>query len=90
MEDYSDARFIHHFKWMPESEVKEKWPLKWKQMTEYYNFLEDSDSEYARMYQDHDTGKYKDYDNYLICKTIVKDKGKYYSVIWHDEIQLEK
>ena len=90
MEDYSDARFIHHFKWMPESQVKKLWPRKWEQLTEYYNFLEDGQADYAREYGMHDVGKFKDYNNYLIVKTIVHHKGKVYSVIWNDEIMLEK
>jgi hypothetical protein len=90
-EDYQDARFIHHFKWMPESEVKKRWPQKWKELTEYYNFLEDHQADYARQYRDgYDIGKYKQYDNYLIVKTVLEYKGKIYSVIWSDEVILEK
>ena len=89
-EDYSDARFIHHPKWMPEETVKKLWPKKWKELTEYYNFLDDNDTEFARVFMDHDVGEYKDYNNYLICKTILIDKGKVWSVIWNDCIMLEK
>ena len=90
LEDYSDARFIHHWKWMPEETVKKLWPKKWQELTEYYNFLEDSEADYDREYHEHDIGKFKEYNNYLIVKTIVYDKGKVWSVIWNDEIQLEK
>jgi len=89
-EDYSDARFIHHFKWMPEETVKRLFPNKWQQLVEYYNYLEDDQSEYDREYLDRDIGKFKEYNNYLITKTIVHHKGKVYSVIWNDEIILEK
>jgi len=89
-EDYSDARFIHHFKWMPEEIVKKLWPRKWEKLVEYYNYLEDSSAEYYKSYNNRDVGKYKDYDNYLITKTIMVDKGKVWSVIWNDEIMLEK
>ena len=89
-EDYSDARFIHHPKWMPEETVKKLWPKKWQELTEYYNYLDDPDAEFARVYQGHDVGEYKDYNNYLICKTIIKEKGKIYSVIWNDCVMLEK
>ena len=91
-EDYQDARFIHHYKWVPEESVKQMFPRKWKDMVEYYNFLEsDPNAEWDRQYKEgHDVGKYKDYNNYLIVKTVVRHKGKIWSVIWHDEIILEK
>jgi len=89
-EDYSDARFIHHFKWMPEETVKKLWPRKWDKLVEYYNYLEDDSAEYYKSFKNRDVGKYKDYDNYLITKTIMVDKGKVWSVIWNDEVMLEK
>ncbi len=90
LEDYSDARFIHHFKWMPEETVKAMWPRKWQELVEYYNYLEDFQSEYGRAYNGNDVGKYKEYNNYLITKTIVYDNGKVWSVIWNDQVVLEK
>ena len=90
LEDYSDARFIHHFKWMPEETVKKLWPKKWKELTEYHNFLEDTQADYNLHHGGNDVGKFKEYNNYLIVRTIVYHKGKVYSVIWNDEVMLEK
>ena len=89
-EDYSDARFIHHFKWLPEETVKKLWPHKVAALNEYYNYLEDPESEYYRSQNNRDVGKYKDYNNYLITKTVLYDNNKVWSIIWHDEVQLEK
>ena len=91
-EDYNDARFIHHFKWVPEETLKKMYPKKWKDLVEYHNFLEaDPQAEWERQHPSgHDVGKYKEYNNYLLVKTVVKDKGKTWSVVWSDEIMLEK
>jgi hypothetical protein len=91
LEDYSDARFIHHFKWMPESAVKKLWPRKAKELIEYYDFLEsDPESDWWRQNNNIEDGEFKQYDNFLVVKSIVEHNGKVYSVIWSDYTILEK
>ena len=93
LDDYSDARYIHNFKWMPEEAILKLFgKKKLQQLTEYDNFLEgDEAAEYERQYKaGHDTGRYKDYNNYLVVRTIIEHKGKIWSVIWSDETVLEK
>ncbi|MCI4436944.1 MAG: hypothetical protein JHC33_09080 [Ignisphaera sp.] len=93
LDDYSDARYIHEFSWMPEEKVVELFGKdKMKKLTEYYNYLDgDTQAMYERQFTaGRDLGRYKQYNNYLIVKTIIQYKGKVYSVIWHDEVMLEK
>lgn len=93
LDDYSDANFIHHFKWLRESTLVDMFGQeKIDELTEYYNFLDGTeDAEYSREYKaDNEVGKYRDYDNFLVVKTIIKHKGKVWSCIWNDEVMLEK
>ena len=91
LEDYSDARFIHHFKWVTEEEVKRRWPEQAEKLIEYFNFLEsDQEAEYGKRFNGRDDGEFKQYNNYLIVKSVVEHEGKRYSVIWCDYIILEQ
>ncbi len=92
LDDYSDAKFIHHFKWVRESELVEMFgQTKADKLTEYYNFLDgDPQADYAREYRaGEEVGRYRQHDNYLIVKTVIRYKGKVKSVIWNDEYILE-
>jgi len=92
-EDYSDARFIHHAKWIPEDVLRDKFPKKKvDELIEYYNSLGDSDSfmDWDEFNNSDDIGEFKRYNNYLVVKSIVKDKDKYYSVVWSNYTILEK
>lgn len=93
LDDYSDADFINHFKWIREEKLIEMFGAeKIKVLTEYHNFLDgDTEADYERQYKKgHETGRYKQVDNYLIVKTVIKFKGKMWSVIWSDETILEQ
>jgi len=93
LDDYSDARFIHHFKWVPEEEVLRLYgQATMDRLTEYYNFLDgDTEADYEREYKaGRDEGRYRQYDNYLIVRTITEFDGKVYSVTWCDEVELER
>jgi len=93
IDDYSDAKYIHHFKWLREEELIDLFGAKAIEgLTEYYNFLDgDPEADYAREYRSgQESGRYKEYDNYLIVKTVIRHKGKTWSVIWNDEYILEQ
>jgi len=93
LDDYSDAKFINHFKWIREEELLEMFgKKKIEGLTEYYNFLEgDPQADYAREFiAGREEGRYRQHDSYLIVKTIIRYKKKVYSVIWNDEYILEK
>jgi len=93
LDDYSDAKHVSTFKWLREEELIELFGAeKIKGLTDYYNFLDgDRQADYDREYTGgHENGRYKDHNSYLIVKTVIKHKGKIYSVIWNDEVILEK
>jgi hypothetical protein len=92
LDDYSDARHLHHFKWMPEeSLIKLFGASKVAELTEYHNHLDgDPDADYERQFNGRDIGKYKQYNNYLVVRTIIEHNGKIYNVIWCDDVILEQ
>ena len=91
-EDYSDARFIHRFKWVSEDQVKILFgERKVKELQEYYNFLEKDDTEFTYNYKDQFNGKFKRLNNYLIVHSVViDDKGDRWNIYWSDNVILRK
>lgn len=91
-EDYSDARFIHRFKWVSEEEFTTLFgKRKLKKVEEYYNFTEIPEAEHSAKYNADFRGHYKVFNNYLIVHTvIIDDKGKKWSCYWHNEVMLDK
>jgi len=95
-EDYSDARFIHRFKWLSEEAIIATFgKKKMQEMQEYFNYTYMPDADYdkdkTQNTKGYFSGLYKIYNNYLIVHSIIIDeKGKSWSIFWHDEIILEK
>lgn len=90
-EDYSDARFIHRFKWVSEEDVIEQFGEdKLKQLQAYQNHLNINEAEFEYSYNGQFQGKYRRHDNYLIVHSIVKDGAKYWSVFWSADVELDK
>ena len=91
MHDYSDARWLHRFKWLTADVVKRKWPGKWQELTAYYNHLDVKEADYEFNYGEAYTGYFKVFDNYLIVHTVMEDsKGKRWSCFWSGDVMLEK
>ena len=91
LDDYSDARYIHRFKWVAEEEVDKLFgKSKREKIDAYYNHLEIDEAEFAYTYKNEFHGRYKRHDNYLIVHTIMIDKGKTWSVYWSGEEILSK
>ncbi len=93
LDNYEDAIGISHFKWLREAELVNLFGQeKIDRLTQYYNFLDgDAEAEYSREYiGGEESGRYKEYDSFLIVKTIIKVGDKIWSVIWSDEVILEK
>jgi len=92
MDDYSDARFLHRFKWLTEDVVKRTFgKAKLDELTAYYNHLNIDEADFAFNYGDSYTGYYKVFDNYLIVHSVVEeDDGKSYSCFWCGDVMLEK
>jgi len=104
LEDYSDARFLHRFKWMSEDQLK-KLMREFSDMTNkkiddlierldsYENHLDIDEGEFEYKYSDQFTGYYRIYDNYLIVNTVIEDDdGDAWSIYWcaDEELYREK
>lgn len=90
--DYSDATYIHRFRWVTESTVRKQWGQeKLDKLEAYDNHLNIDEAEFNYSYNGEFVGKYKRFDNYLIVHSILKtEDGKSHSVIWSGDTILEK
>lgn len=91
-EDYSDARFIHRFKWvsedylrsiLKENHSKSKSEEIFSRLDAYRNHVNQEDTEFTMYYSNKFTGLYKQYDNYLLIHTVIVDNDdKVWSIFW--------
>lgn len=92
--DYSDARFLHRFKWLPkESVIKMFGEEAVEKLEANHNHLAVQEADYDYTGQGHRGfyGRYKVFDNYLITHTVVEDdNGKRWSIYWSSEVELER
>lgn len=99
-EDYSDARFIHRFKWVSEDYLRsvlrennsdDKVEEILNKLEAYENHVNQDDTEFTLYYQDRFTGLYKQYDNYLLIHTvIIDDDGKVWSIFWCGDEEISR
>lgn len=91
-EDYSDARFLHRFKWVPRETVERIWGKdKADELDAHYNYLDIEEAEYHYAQNDWYYGRYRVFDNYLITHTVIEDDdGKRWSIFWCGDTTLEK
>ena len=92
LEDYSDARFIHRFKWMAEEAIVKLFGKGMvEKLDEYFNHLNIEEAEFEYAYNGEFTGRYKIFNNYLVVHSIITDDaGKTWSVFWCDNVELER
>lgn len=94
LEDYSDARFIHRYKWMTEEDLIKLFPKKRKQilqLAEYDNWTTVDEAEFEDTFNVRFTGSYREQNFYLLVHTIITDsKDKTWSIFWHDELEFER
>lgn len=90
LEDYSDARFIHRFKWISEDQLVKLYGKSAPDKLEAYrNYLDIDEAEFEFSYNDQFTGYYRRFDNFLVVQTIIEDDhGKTWSVHWSGETEL--
>lgn len=91
-DDYSDARFLHRWRWMPEESVNKLFGKGTSQkLDEYYNFTEAKEADFEYSYNERFVGKFKIFNNYLIVHSVLEDEdGKRWSCYWCDDHLLEK
>lgn len=89
-DDYSDARYVHRFKWVSEEQIVSLFGKELaKKLEEYYNFTSQEDADYDVKGRNQEIGSYKVHNNYLIVHSIVQDgDGKVWSSYWHDDVKL--
>ncbi len=92
--DYSDARFLHRFKWLPEESVIKMFGKdKVKELEANHNHLSipEADYEYTGQGSRGFYGRYKVFNNYLITHTVVEDdNNKRWSIYWSSEVELSR
>lgn len=91
-EDYSDARFLHRYKWVTEDVIRNVWGQeKLDELTEYFNYLEIPEADFEYAHGDQFQGRYRIFNNYLITHTvIVDDKERRWSIFWCDGVELQR
>ena len=92
MDDYSDARFLHRFRWMSEDLVRKTFgKAAVEKLVSYWNHLEVDEAEFEYNYGTRFTGQYRMFDNYLIVHSVIEDEsGKSYSCFWCGDHMLQK
>lgn len=91
-DDYSDARFIHRFKWVSEETITKIFGKDArKKLHEYENTLNQNDTEFDKYFRDRFVGYHAQYNAYLLVHTIlVDDDNKIWSVYWAGDTILDK
>ncbi len=91
-DDYSDARWLHRFKWMSADEVSRTLGKKaLDKLTAYYNHLNIDEADFEFNYGYEFTGHYRVFDNYLIVHSVIEDdQGERWSCFWSDRKLLRK
>lgn len=95
-QDYSDARWLHVFKWVSAEVVQEllkgtKYTLDSFDAERNHLSIPEADFAGDRTFSGHFTGSYKKLDHYLLVDSvIVDDEGKRWRILWIDEIEIQR
>lgn len=78
LDDYSDASYLHRFKWMTEDDVKKAFGAETvKGMSPYQNFVDAKEADFNYTQTQGFSGYYRVHDNYLVVHTVLEDdEGK--------------
>jgi len=84
LEDYSDARYIHRFKWVIEEVLNDTFGAGTSdKLDAYHNDPSYNDTAFEARYNGQFTGRYKIHNNYLVVHTVIKTSdGKTWSKFW--------
>jgi len=91
-DDYSDARWLHRFRWITEDAVIKGFGKEaLKKLNAQQNHLNIEEAEYSYNYGEPFTGIYRVFDSYLIVHSVVEDtEGKRWSCFWSGDYMLRK
>lgn len=92
LNDYSDAEYLHRFKWMSSTKVEKAFGKAVREkLTPNHNFTGERDADFKPNYGSSFTGHFRVFDSYLIVHTVLEDdNGKRWSIFWHEDIILLK
>lgn len=94
LEDYSDARYIHRWKWVAEEQLLRLFPKKKEQIARlqaYQNHLNIDDAEFERNFHNIFEGYFKRYNNYCLVHSIITDdEDRVWSVYWCGDEELSR
>jgi hypothetical protein len=91
-DDYSDARWLHRFKWMTEDAVAKAFGKEaLEKLQAYDNYLDIDEAEFDANFTSPFSGYYRIFDNYLVVHTVLVDSdGERWSCFWSGDELLEK
>lgn len=90
-EDYSDARFIHRYRWVSKEDIQNNFKnVDFDELAPNMNRTEAPEADFLATFNSQFIGRYRQYDNYLLIHTILKDGDKTWSVFWSNNTILDK
>lgn len=95
LEDYSDAKYIHRYKWISEEDfILNFGKSKLDQLHPNINNTDAPEADLDKSFNTDFSGKYKKHNNYLVVHSIVKDVTEEgttsWSVFWCGDVILDK
>jgi hypothetical protein len=94
LEDYSDARFTHRWKWISEEALRSLFKNKKEaidRLQAYQNHLDIDEAEFERNFGVLFEGYFKRYNNYCLVNTIITDDdNRVWSIYWCGEEELSR
>ena len=89
-QDFSDARFVHRFKWVPKDYIRDMWPDKLDDLQSNTNATGVNAADFGEKWSEYTDGWLQE-DNYLIIHTIITDDNKKtWSIFWSGDVELER
>lgn len=93
-EDYSDGRYVHRWKWVPEETLRKLFKGKKAaidRLQAYENHLQIADTEFERNFNTIFEGHFKRYDNYCLVHTVITDDDdRTWSIYWVGDEELSR
>lgn len=92
LDDYSDARFFHRWKWVSEEAIIKMFGKKSvEKLDAYYNPTNNIQAEFDKNFGQNFVGQYKMHNNYLIIHSIITDdNGDKWSIFWSKGVELKR